>query len=232
MDVAGSRWVVAGASGELGSLIARELAGAGAEVGLLARDEAKLAALADELAAPGAQFDICDAAATERAFGPVTAALGGLDGVVVATGAVAFGPADELDPAIAKQLLDVNPLGPMQLIRAALNRIEGAGCVVAISAAVAEYPMAELAAYSAAKAGLSAYLVALRRELRRDGTDVIDVRPPHMNTGFAERPLAGTAPKLPTPFDPGELTVAIVGAIRDGKREVYFDIKERALVGN
>ena len=87
-----------------------------------------------------------------------------------------------------------------------------------------------MAAYSATKAGLSAYLAAVRRERRRDGLTVLDLRPQHMETGFSERPLAGHAPALPEPVDTSEVVEKAIGALREGKREMAWNLKDRALV--
>jgi short-subunit dehydrogenase len=106
------------------------------------------------------------------------------------------------------------------------------GAVVVLSAVVADFPTAGMAAYSASKAGLSAYLAALRRERRRDGLVVLDVRPQHLDTPFAERALAGSPPPLKAGSDPDEVAAAILQALRDDKRELAYDLKARALVAS
>ena len=54
-----------------------------------------------------------------------------------------------------------------------------------------------------------------RREMRRAGVRVIDARPPHMETGLATRPIAGTAPGLAAGADPREFAGALVAAIAE-----------------
>jgi cyclic-di-GMP-binding biofilm dispersal mediator protein len=85
-----------------------------------------------------------------------------------------------------------------------------------------------MAAYSASKSALAAYLVALRRERRRDIT-VVEVSPGHMETGFASRALSGEPPAMPEAADPDELVATVVDAIESGRREVRWDTKERVL---
>lgn len=51
-----------------------------------------------------------------------------------------------------------------------------------------------MAPYSASKAALTGYLTALRHEVRRARITVLDVRPPHLETGLVERAIAGSAP--------------------------------------
>jgi cyclic-di-GMP-binding biofilm dispersal mediator protein len=89
-----------------------------------------------------------------------------------------------------------------------------------LSAIVAEHPTAGMAFYSATKAALTAFDRALARELRRRRVDVIDIRPPHTETGLAQRPVAGTAPRLPRGLAPDVVAQKIVEAIEGGAREV------------
>ena len=57
MELSNARIFVAGATGELGSALARALDAEGAELALAGRDHARLEALGDELGAPVARFD-------------------------------------------------------------------------------------------------------------------------------------------------------------------------------
>ena len=77
-----------------------------------------------------------------------------------------------------------------------------------------------MAAYAASKAALTAADKALTRELRRCGVDVIDIRPPHTETGLAGRPLAGTAPPLPQGLDPDAVARQILDAVESGRPEL------------
>jgi cyclic-di-GMP-binding biofilm dispersal mediator protein len=77
-----------------------------------------------------------------------------------------------------------------------------------------------MAAYCASKAGLAAAAAALSAEVRRDGVQVIDLRPPHTETGLSGRPLAGEAPKMPRGLDPDDAATRMVQAIIDGERVV------------
>ena len=232
MELEGARTLVAGATGELGGQLARRLRGAGATVSVAGRDEERLASVAEELDARAFRFDARDFASCEAAVTGAADALGGLDLLVIATGEVGFGAATSLDMAAATRLFEVNVLGPMALVRAALARMDDAGTVVGLSAIVADYPTADMAAYSASKAALSAYMAAVRRERRREGLRVLDVRPQHMETGFSDRAVAGEAPDLPQPLDPDEVVDTILGAMRDERREVAFDLRARSLVVN
>ena len=114
-----------------------------------------------------------------------------------------------------------NVLGPLWLMRAALPALtESRGFIANISAVVAEQPLAGMAAYAASKAALTAADRALARELRAAGISVTDARPPHTETGLADRPIAGTAPRLSEGLQPEAVARRIVAAITAGEREI------------
>lgn len=229
MDVEGARVLVVGATGVLGRSIAERLGGSGARLVVTGRDEARLAQVAGDLDAPGLALDVFD---VERAAAVVAEAaehLGGLDLLVVATGVPAFGPAVDADPAVVEELFAVNTLGPMAVVRAALPHLDG-GVAVVLSAILADVPTAQMAEYSASKAALSAWLTVVRRENRRTAR-VVDVRPPHLDTGLAERALAGTPPRLPDALDHTTVVDAVLAAVADDKAtEVAWDRKEGLVV--
>lgn len=212
----GSRILVAGATGGIGSAICRALAAEGARLVVSGTDPARVRVLAADLGAQGAVADLTDPAAPEMLVGEAAERLAGLDAVICAIGVVAFGPVTELDDRVLQRLFAVNTLAPIRLTRAALAALPAGGAVVNISAIVADRPTAGMAAYSATKAALTGFDVAAAREARRAGVRVIDVRPPHMETGLAGRPIAGTAPRLAPGRDPAELAAAVVDALAGG----------------
>jgi short-subunit dehydrogenase len=232
VDLAGARTLVAGATGVLGGALASALHRDGARVAVAGRDERKLAALASELdGAPTGTFDARShdrcAAVVEQA----AAALGGLDLLVVAIGVAAFGPGDAADDAVVEHLLAVNTTAPMALVRAAVPKMGSGATVAVLSAILADYPTAGMAAYSASKAGLSAWLTALRPELRRRGIGVFDVRPPHIETGLAERAISGTAPPMKAGATVDEVVGLVVDGIRTGRRELRYDLMKGEFAG-
>lgn len=194
---------------------------------LAGRNGERLAELAGELAAPSGALDL---GRPDAVVAAAVEALGGLDGLVIATGVVAFGEAASLPDAVARELVEVNALGPIALIRAALGELGSPAAFVALSAVVAEFPTAGMAAYSSSKAALSAYLTAMRRERRRHGLTVLDVRPPHLDTDFSARALHGEPPKLPEPADPDALVAAILDALRADRRELRYDPTKGELI--
>jgi short-subunit dehydrogenase len=150
-----------------------------------------------------------------------TAAHGRLDGVVVAAGIVAFGDLVDTDDVVIEELFLTNAMGPMWLAKHVAPALQASqGFFVNLSGVVAESPMPGMAAYSASKAAAAAATEAIRREFRRMKVAVIDVRPPHTETGLATRPVAGEAPKMPVGLEPAAVAERIVRAIEQGDTAV------------
>lgn len=210
---------VVGASGALGSLLAQGAAARGATVILVGRDEEKLRGVVE-----GAEVvvgELADAELGTRLVETALSAHGRLDGVVNAAGVVAFGPLADTDDAVIEELFLTNVIGPLFLLRRVAPVLaEHRGFVANLSAVVAEQPMAGMVAYSASKAALTAADRAMSKELRRTGVRVVDVRPPHTETGLAGRPLSGQAPKLPQGLEPTAVAGAVLDAIEAGSGEL------------
>ncbi len=209
-DLSGKSYLVVGASGALGSRIARGLQERGAALTVTGRSAEALAAF------DGAHVLPADLREPDAGRAVVAAALeahGRLDGVVIAAGVVAFGPLTEIDDDTVDDLVLIDFLAPLRLMRAALPVLDAGGVILGISAVVAEKPLPNMAVYSAVKAATAALFTAARTEARRRKIRVVDVRPPHTETGLADRAIAGQAPKLPAGLDPDAVAERIIAAL-------------------
>lgn len=216
--------LVVGATGGLGLPISRILASQGARLTLHGRDETRLAELAEF--GTTVAGDIARADTPRRVVEAAIEAHGRLDGVVYAAGIVAFGSLEETPDDVLIDLFTIDTLAPIRLLRAAMPALRESAeakrgpFVAMISAVVAEQPMPGMAAYSAAKAALTAFDAAAARELRRGGIRLLDIRPPHTETGLATRPRMGTAPRLPEGLSPDAVAERIVTAITSGEKDL------------
>lgn len=97
------------------------------------------------------------------------------------SGAVEFTPAAE-----AKRLFDANFFGMVNMNRAVIPvmRRQGSGRIVHLSSVAAPIPIPFQAYYSATKAAVNAYTMALANELRPFGVTVCAVQPGDIKTGF------------------------------------------------
>jgi short-subunit dehydrogenase len=223
-ELTGASILIVGASGGLGSTLARDLAGKGAKLTLAGRNAERLGALG----IPGAVVvgDVTHPGVAESYVSEAISAHQSLDGVIYAAGAVAFGPAAEVTDELADALWAVNTRGWMSVLRASIPALTASAeagrypFVVTLSGVVAEAPTAGLAAYSAVKAGLHAFSVATQRELRRVGIRVMDARPGHTETELSKHPLAGVTPVFPAGLSPEAVSQRIVAAIEADEKDL------------
>jgi len=203
--------LVAGATGGLGSAIALNLAQRGAILTLVSRRHERLAALG----VPGHRLalDLRDPDACHAAVSAAVEHAGRLDVVVNAIGVVAFGPIEELSVDAMEELFMTNTFVSIVLTKAGLGVLNEGGVIVNISGVIAEQNLPGMAAYGASKAAVRSFGEAVAREARRRKIRVIDARPPHTETGLADRPIEGRAPKMPTGLDPAAVAATICDAI-------------------
>jgi len=212
--VAGASVLIAGASGGLGSQLAAELDRRGAVLTLVARRSDRL----DAVPAAGARLatDLRSPDGCERAIESTIDHGGRLDMVINAVGVVAFGAVADLSIDAMEELFLTNTFVPIMLARAAAGRIEPGGAIVNISGVIAEQNLPGMAAYGASKAALRSFDEAIRREFRRSKVRVLDARPPHTETGLADRAIEGETPRFAAGLSPAAVAVAICDALEAG----------------
>lgn len=203
MELNGKLFLVTGASGGLGNEIAQQLESRGAYA----------------LRTSGGECDITVPEDRETIVQMIID-HGGIDGVVVASGVVGFGAHGTLEPGAVQRIVDVNTTGPLELVNTLIPHVRDGGSIVFISGAVVDFATVGMAAYTAAKAGLSASCAILRRELRQRKINVLDARPPHTETGLASRAIYGTAPKMKEGLQPDVVADRIVKAITADETEL------------
>lgn len=224
------RILVVGAAGAFGGLITSSLAAEGASVLASARSN-ESAALISASAAIRLLLDLEHPTSISTLTDYLNADESPLDGIVLASGLVGFAPVSQTDSVAASRLMQVNHLGPSQLLAALLPKLRQSAeaqrepFILSIPGVVAEKDFSGMSAYSASKAAHSKFLATLALELRRDKIRVINARPGHTETGLATRAIFGTAPAMPPGMDPARvvarLLAAIVGDETDLPSEVF-----------
>lgn len=161
--------LISGGSDGLGKAIAKQLA-AGNKVIILSPSEEKLRRAADEI---GCDYKVCDV----RNYAQVKRAiegLGSIDCLVNNAGLWIEGPLDENDPDYAKQVLDVNVLGVINLTKAVIPvmKKQQAGLIININSQGGFYAKAERSVYTAAKWAITGFTKAMQPELAPHGIAV------------------------------------------------------------
>ena len=215
---AGANVLVAGATGGLGSRMVAQLAQAGALVTATGRDQARLDALGAD-ARQKVSLDLRLPNACAQAV-ETAAANGPIDLLINATGVVAFGMVSDLTIDTMEELFLTNVFVPIMLSQAALPAMAQGGAIVNISGVIAEQNLPGMASYGASKAALRSFQQAFAREARRNKVRVLDVRPPHTETGLADRALEGDAPKFGPGLSPDAVVATILEAISSGAKDV------------
>ncbi len=178
--------LVTGASRGIGLATARTLAADGAEVALIARGRAALAA-AVAACGPKARAIPCDLTRedeVEHALAELHATLGVPAILVNNAGHFALGAVGVMPPADVERLLSLNLLAPYRLLHALVPamRARGSGHVITIGSVADRVVFPENAGYAATKYGARAMHEVLRQELRGTGLRVSLISPGPVDT--------------------------------------------------
>jgi len=179
--------IVTGASRGIGAAIARELAGAGARVGLMARTRPALDLLQSELgdAAVAIECDVTDEKSVSLAAARVRELFSGAPDIIVNNaGLFRLAPLDAMSSGDFVASIQTNLIAPFFVLHEFLAglRARGSGHVVTIGSIADRKVFPENAAYAAGKFGLRALHEALRGELTGTGVRATLVSPAAVNT--------------------------------------------------
>jgi NAD(P)-dependent dehydrogenase (short-subunit alcohol dehydrogenase family) len=166
--------LIVGAGTGISASLARALAKAGLQVGLAARNTAKLAPLATETGALTFNVDAADPAGVAGLFAAVDAALGEPDVVIYNASARAHGPIAEIDPEAVLRATSITAFGAFlvtqQAARRMLPRGRGAILLTGATAGVKGFPLSS--AFAMGKFGLRGLAQSAARELGPKGVHV------------------------------------------------------------
>lgn len=210
--------LVTGATSGIGAAITRQLLATGTKVRATGRSQAALAALA----AGGCTTLAADLG--DPATWPEIARFAGddLDLLVAAAGIGAAGPVSDLTTEQITDLLTVNLIAPLALVREALPALQRRqGRIVLIGSVAGALAVRDEAVYSATKAGLAAFAGALRSELSGSGVSVTLSVPGAVATPFFSRRGREYSRHFPRPLDPERVATAVLDAAAHRRREVW-----------
>jgi short-subunit dehydrogenase len=225
MNISGKRCLVIGASSGIGAELARQLAGHGCPVALVARRENELTAIADDVnriagrkLASVYPADVTDYDAAPALIQTIIDDLGGLDVVIYTSGIMPRIGVDEYDTDKDLSLVAVNFLGAVAWLNPIADRFTRAkeGVIVALGSVAGDRGRRGTPVYNASKAALATYIEALRNRLSQYGVQVTTIKP-----GFIRTPMTQGLP-FPLPTGTPEKTASdIISAIEGGAVVAY-----------
>lgn len=139
--------------------------------------------------------DVCDPASVRRAVDKVMEEEGRLDILISNAGYGIGGSVEGTSPEDAAQQMRVNFEGGVHLVQAALPALRsgGGGRILFVSSLAAVIPIPFQAFYSASKAAVNTFALALANELRPFGIACALILPGDVRTGFTEHRVKGAA---------------------------------------
>jgi decaprenylphospho-beta-D-erythro-pentofuranosid-2-ulose 2-reductase len=217
--------LIIGATSAIAEATARMLATRGDALYLVARNQARLAAIASDLSVRGSPrvssevLDANDVAGHEAMLARAEAFLGGYDTVLVAHGTLSDQKACEASVELTLQEINTNGLSVIALLTRVANRLgqQRAGTIAVISSVAGDRGRASNYVYGSAKALVTAFLSGLRQRLAKVGVSVVTIKP-----GFVDTPMTAAFPKGPLWARPAAVAQGIVKAIDRRSNTVYL----------
>jgi len=230
--------VVTGASSGIGEAASRELASRGAAVVLAARDAERLAALEAGISASGGlalvvPTDVAERGSVEAMVRKTVEAFGAIDILVNNAGLGLSGRVAELRLEDLRRVFEINTVGPLNCIQAALPEMGSGGRIINVSSVVGRRSIPKVGGYCATKFALNALSDALRVEIAERGITVTSVYPGTTRTAFRENSRRTKDEKRgwrPKGVAPEEVARKVAEAAEKGPRDVYVRLSDRLFV--
>jgi decaprenylphospho-beta-D-erythro-pentofuranosid-2-ulose 2-reductase len=186
------RMLVLGATSGIAQAVIRRAAERGDQLHLVARDAARLDAVAADAGVRGGSgrvthrtADLTDASRVSTVLADAQAALGAPpDLVLIAYGLLGNEEAAQRDAALAQRMLEVNftSIVPWCESLVAMMSASRSGAIGVIGSPAGDRGRKGVALYGAAKAGLDSYLAALRHRLAGHGPRIVTIKPGYVDT--------------------------------------------------
>ncbi|GGJ87249.1 hypothetical protein GCM10010123_16050 [Pilimelia anulata] len=228
--------VVTGGSSGIGRATARAFVRRGWAVVVAGRDPAALDRVRDECGAYGVPTDVSDPDAAVALAAAAVDRYGRLDAWVNAAAVAAFGSVEATPPADARRVVEVNALGYLYGVRAALPHLRraGGGTIVNVASAVGVLGHPGAAGYAMSRFAVRGLSASLRQELllaRERRIAVCTVLPASVDTPLyraAANHSGRVVRALPPVYRPGRVAAAIVGLPDRPRRTTYVGAAGRA----
>jgi short-subunit dehydrogenase len=220
-----TRVLVTGASRGIGAAIARAFAARGCTLGLVARRREPLDKLTEELHGDG-HVPISADVADSDAIAAAVEQFGHVDVVVANAGITHYRPFAQLPLDEARHMNDVNWLGTIHTVWAALPGMleRGRGHIVVVSSGGGVRGFPSAAVYNGTKAAQRGFAEALRHELDGTGVSVTTVYPGEIETSLHDHELEHMPDwyRMDRRAPAGPLGEQVVEAVERDQRELFY----------
>ena len=218
------KMMIVGATSAIAHETARHFAKDGATFFLVARNETKLNAVADDLTAYGAASTHCvvqDMNAMdqhERLFAQAVMDLDGLDVLFIAHGTLGDQPHCETDFDAALQEINTNFASTASLLTIAANHFEKErrGVIAVVSSVAGDRGRATNYVYGTAMAAKTAFLSGLRNRLATSGVQVVTIKP-----GLVATPMTAGMPQSALFASAEKVGADIYKGLKQGRDVIY-----------
>ena len=224
--IAGKTILLTGASGGIGSVIARQLAKKQAKIIAVSRSLTGLEPVCLEIAASGGKvipipFDLTKIEELPTLKAEIDRVAGSVDILINNAAVEKFRAFADYSLAEMQWMLTTNLLAVMELSRLILPDMlaKNSGHIVNIASLAGKKGTPYNSVYSATKAGLIMWSDALRQELHDTNVNISIVAPGYVNAGMFTR-LGMDQPEFANPCPPEAVADAVVQAISQKKAEI------------
>lgn len=219
------RVLIVGATSAIAEATARMLAERGDALYLVARNEARLGAVAADLSVRGSPrvgsevLDANDFTAHEAMLARAESFLAGFDTVLIAHGTLSDQKACEGSVELTLREINTNALSVVALLTLIANRLaqRRAGTIAVISSVAGDRGRGSNYVYGSAKALVTAFLSGLRQRLGKCGVNVVTIKP-----GFVDTPMTAAFDKGMLWAQPERIAHGIVRALDRNSSTVYL----------
>ena len=216
--------MIIGATSAIAEATARRFAKAGDALYLVARNEAKLGAIAADLKVRGATavhrevLDVLDYNRHKSVIEAAINALDGLDIVLIAHGTLPDQKACEQSFHLTRKEFEINALSTISLLTHLATYFEGKrqGTIAVISSVAGDRGRQSNYVYGSAKSAVTILLQGLRNRLHKSGVNVITIKP-----GFVETPMTASFEKGLLWIKPEKIAENILRSL-DKKSDVTY----------